>query len=406
MTLNDNELDILRKFFYKNSITNRERLYKIANEQNKDITYRDVKQFLSNQKINQLYKPYSKKQNFRRAEVSKVGKMIQLDLADLSKYQSPINMNQAYICFGVDLASKRLYAEPIPNKSHSNLISAVDDIIKASETHYGYKPSIFQNDNGSEYANQYLKAHLEDKNIRQVFSHPYNPTSQGSVERNIGSFKRALYKHFKQYNTAKWIDFLPRYVKTYNDTPHRVLKGKTPNEYKEGDSKQISKKSIVRETKPKFEVGDTVRILNRRNIGGLDKTLPYWSEDTYTITKVMMPRQMLSVFKYKLNNNKIYLKEDLQKINTVQTNPYRLNQLGLKNPTIKRSASMRANTRRSGTSGNDIGVWEALKLVDSRTHRGKKQYRVRWKGYQAKDDTWEDENRILDKNLIKDFEKK
>jgi hypothetical protein len=43
------------------------------------------------------------------------------------------------------------------------------------------------------------------------------------------------------------------------------------------------------------------------------------------------------------------------------------------------------------------------KLLDRRQQGSKVQYLVRWEGYSASDDTWEDERNILDDSLIDEF---
>ena len=49
-------------------------------------------------------------------------------------------------------------------------------------------------------------------------------------------------------------------------------------------------------------------------------------------------------------------------------------------------------------------VWEVEEIVDVRVRKKRKEYRVRWEGWVAKDDTWEPAKDILDRSLIDDFE--
>jgi len=50
------------------------------------------------------------------------------------------------------------------------------------------------------------------------------------------------------------------------------------------------------------------------------------------------------------------------------------------------------------------GVYTVESLVASRMHGGRRQFLVRWHGYQREDDTWEDEANILDPDLIRLFD--
>lgn len=50
--------------------------------------------------------------------------------------------------------------------------------------------------------------------------------------------------------------------------------------------------------------------------------------------------------------------------------------------------------------------YEVEKVIDERMFNGKKQYRIRWKGFTAKDDTWEPKSMLNCPELIKAYEKK
>ena len=45
-------------------------------------------------------------------------------------------------------------------------------------------------------------------------------------------------------------------------------------------------------------------------------------------------------------------------------------------------------------------IYQVERIVDERRRGGRRQYRVRWLGYTARDDTWEDEENILDPLLL------
>ena len=50
------------------------------------------------------------------------------------------------------------------------------------------------------------------------------------------------------------------------------------------------------------------------------------------------------------------------------------------------------------------GVYTVEKLTGRRVKNKRVQYLVRWQGYGPKDDSWEDERNILDRNLIEEYE--
>lgn len=50
--------------------------------------------------------------------------------------------------------------------------------------------------------------------------------------------------------------------------------------------------------------------------------------------------------------------------------------------------------------------YEVSSIVDSKSWKGKKKYLIRWKGFDASDDTWEPEDTLNCPELIRAFEKK
>lgn len=50
-------------------------------------------------------------------------------------------------------------------------------------------------------------------------------------------------------------------------------------------------------------------------------------------------------------------------------------------------------------------MFQVEKIVDEKVVNGVRQYLIRWKGYDAKDDTWEPEDTLNCPDLIKKFKK-
>jgi Chromo (CHRromatin Organisation MOdifier) domain len=47
--------------------------------------------------------------------------------------------------------------------------------------------------------------------------------------------------------------------------------------------------------------------------------------------------------------------------------------------------------------------YEVEEIVDHRIRSGRQEFRIRWKGYSAKDDTWEDEARVKADHLLDQY---
>ena len=79
-----------------------------------------------------------------------------------------------------------------------------------------------------------------------------------------------------------YIDKLDDIVNKYNNTYHSTIKAK-PVDVKSSTYTDSSKE--IDDENPKFEIGDTVRILQYKNIFAKGY-LPNWSEEVFVIKKV------------------------------------------------------------------------------------------------------------------------
>ena len=105
------------------------------------------------------------------------------------------------------------------------------------------------------------------------------------MKKNLLLLKDSLepfYKYMTSISKHVYIDKLNDIVHKYNNTYHRTIKMKPvdvkSNTYIES-SKEINNKD------PKFEIGDTVRILDYENIFVKCYT-PNWYEEVFVIKKV------------------------------------------------------------------------------------------------------------------------
>lgn len=53
---------------------------------------------------------------------------------------------------------------------------------------------------------------------------------------------------------------------------------------------------------------------------------------------------------------------------------------------------------------SDDNIYSVEKIVDSRIHKGKKQYLIKWEGFPSNENTWEYAKDILSKELIEEYE--
>ena len=84
-------------------------------------------------------------------------------------------------------------------------------------------------------------------------------TKAAFAERKIRSLKNILYRYMEDYG-YKYIHNLPQFIATVNSRNNRGIDMK-PNHFKNSDFMSILYSKPLREyNKPKFEIGDSIRI--------------------------------------------------------------------------------------------------------------------------------------------------
>jgi hypothetical protein len=234
----------------------------------------------------ELHKPARKKFQTRRVITLNIDDLWQADLADMQNLASK-NKNMKYILTIIDTFSKVAYAVPLKKKTAAEVAEAFENVFKR----HGSAPKNIQTDLGLEFFNSTFKELMKKYNINHY--NTYSDKKASIVERFNRTLKTKMWKYFTEHNTEKWIDILEDLVQEYNNTRHNTI-GMKPNEVNKSNKLyvleriQTSKMSIA---KPKFNVGDTVRISRKKQI--FEKGYkPNWSEELFIITsaKNTVPR--------------------------------------------------------------------------------------------------------------------
>ncbi|MEM3062435.1 MAG: integrase core domain-containing protein, partial [Nitrososphaerota archaeon] len=96
-----------------------------------------------------------------------------------------------------------------------------------------------------------------ETNTKQIFGAPYNPQSQGQIERFNRTLKNLIFRHFTLYNTKIWKDSLQQFVESYNNTVHSSTQAKPLTEIRKVAPKPPEPPKL-RGRDP--QVGDLVRL--------------------------------------------------------------------------------------------------------------------------------------------------
>ena len=138
-------------------------------------------------------------------------------------------------------------------------------------------------DKGKEFYNKDVKELIE------LYS-TENEEKSSVVERWIRTMKERMWKYFTDNNTNHYVDILPNLVKDYNNTRHSSIK-MTPVEASEKKIALTVWRTLypdhlkIRDIKPKFSVGDKVRISKKKKTFEKGYTTK-WTEEIFTIVEV------------------------------------------------------------------------------------------------------------------------
>ena len=191
--------------------------------------------------MHQLYKPIHKLKVVKPLPVPSGPNLYwQMDLIDMGHELKHDNLGFQYILTIIDIFSKYAWAKCLKSKHAKSVVKALKEILNNQPT-----PRIIQSDNGLEFKNALMTKLLIKFHIKQIFSLPYRPQSQGCIGRSSGTIKRIMYAPMDRYKTKVWADILPMLIENYNTVIHSSTKY-APNLLYSTDNSEIIQKAKSR----------------------------------------------------------------------------------------------------------------------------------------------------------------
>lgn len=221
---------------------------------------------------------------FRHIEAQRPFDSVQMDLAFLPKLRSPLNRNVWGFIVVIDVFSRYLWIKTFTNRRSLHI--PLLEIIQQMKLEFNQTPRNMTADN--EMATTKMQQLAANFDFKWWFADPSEKFRTGISERVIRTIKNLIKRYLTQNNTTKYIDVLPDLIHNYNNTYHRTIRT-TP--YK-SITERISFAPSDNRDVEKLEIGDQVRVLQKRN--KLTKgDVPYWSEDLYEIVDTDLNRYVL-----------------------------------------------------------------------------------------------------------------
>ncbi len=232
----------------------------------------------------------------RHVEVKGINDLYQADLVEMIPF-SKINKNHKYILTIINCFTKFALAIPLKCKTADAVEQALAKVLKT------HSMRNLQTDKGSEFFNYKVKKLLNMYGINHYFTH--SEKKAVFVERFNKTLKNRMWRLFSERGNYKWLDILPKLVNEYNNGVHRTI-GMKPNQVNESNEKAVLLRIVSQRrkyaNKPKFSVGDSVRISR------LPKTFgkgyhPRWSNEIYKIHLIQNTAPITYILKDFENNS-------------------------------------------------------------------------------------------------------
>ena len=196
-----------------------------------------------------------------------------IDRSSLSKY----NKNCKFIFTIIDIHTKYAWAIPLKDKSGRSTTTAFKSPIEKAKR----KPDEIWSDRGEEFYNKTFLDFLKQNEIRicstnsdlkAVFVERFNRT-------RLDLIKEPMYIEGK----ACWLNHLDTALEKYNNRVHGTTR-MTPFE---ANNQPINPPTFINKPKqPKFQVGDFVRVPDKRNIYSKGYTTN-WNRELFKIHKII-----------------------------------------------------------------------------------------------------------------------
>ena len=240
------------------------------------------------QLADELHKPIetnqpTRKFTKRRVFSKGVDEIWAADLVEMGKF-SEWNKGFKYLLMVINVFSKFGWIEPLKDKKGETVAAAFEKIFKLRQ------PRLLWTDKGKEFYNKNVNQLLSKKNIKLYSTE--NEEKSSVVERFNRTIKEKMWKMFSANNNTIYIDKIGELLKNYNSSVHRSIKMAPIFASDIKNSNRVfanlySDEIYTPVKKPKFKIGDKVRISKyKRKL--FDKGFtPNWTEEVFVVDGIL-----------------------------------------------------------------------------------------------------------------------
>jgi transposase InsO family protein len=328
----DKIFDVIDKEYNNFAYYGRDKLYHLIKNKYFGISRNDVMNYLQKNETNQLHsKQMIKKIVTKPILTSKPRERYQMDFIEIPENVF-LNNNFRYILTIIDCFSKYSFCYPLKKRNQRIIAKILDELFAK------YKPKILQSDN--EFKSKEINEICEKYKVKQIFSSPYKPNSNGCIEKYNQFLKSQIYKYLTNSNSKVWINAVDKIVENYNNSYHSTIKNiprdvffdynrnltkQTADNIRRRAEKLVDDAQIINKL-DKFKFGDYVRVIKVKRSKNEKGYKQNFSKTIYKIKGISY--QPSGIRSFRLNNDKVYFANQLVVANEI----IKPNQLKIENP--------------------------------------------------------------------------
>ena len=193
-----------------------DRLYKIVKKEGKHkISHSQIKKWIQKQESYSLNKGLKRKFQRGRVVVEGIDDQFDIDLASLIYYADD-NDGYKYLLVVIDIFSHYGWVEPLKDKTANEIV-----------LQEGRIPKRLRSDAAKDFTSEKFQKYVKSKNITHFVTHTEKQANY--VECFIKTLKSKIFKYMVEKNSPRYIDVLPKIVKSYNRTWHSGISNEPIN---------------------------------------------------------------------------------------------------------------------------------------------------------------------------------
>jgi len=315
----------------------------------------------------------------------KPGVLAQADLLFL-----PADKGYRYLLLVFDAGSRKTDGEPLKTKDNTAVIDGFKKIFERGNIE---EPKVLGVDDGSEFKGRVAKF-LEDKGIELHIALPQRHRQQALIEKRNAMVGKKIFEMIleKEISTgvpnAEWVSELPKILREVNEEDKP--KSKKPKESEDYKFTKFNSEILTPGTIVRVALDGPIDPLTKKPLhGDFRKSDIRWDPKPRKIARfIMVP-----------NQPPLYLLEGADGEEDKRA-AYTRNRLQIVEPDEMKVAQK--------PTQSDQQYYVIDKIVGKRTKNRKVEYKIRWKNYGPKDDTWEPASKLIEdgnKALIMRYEK-